>query len=112
MLPIYKLDSLRSVAGAAEKATCAELHAKLMAQRGEADVLTYGEKVWSEIRAIESAKLTTDQALAYFKGSDRFKPIKPPTEKMAGFRTLSGAEIALALDNKTPTLCLSPGRMA
>ena len=109
VLPIYKLDSLRSVAGAAEKATCAELHAKLMAQRGEADVLTYGDKVWSDIQAIESAKLTSEQALAYFKGSDRFKPIKPPTEKMAGFRSLSGAEIALALDNKTPTLYLSPG---
>lgn len=109
VLPIYKLDSLRSVAGAAEKATCAELHAKLMAQRGEAGVLTYGDKVWSDIQAIESAKLTSEQALAYFKGSDRFKPIKPPTERMAGFRSLSGAEIALALDNKTPTLYLSPG---
>ncbi len=109
VLPIYKLDSLRSVAGATAKVTCAELHAKLMAQRGEANVLTYGDKVWSEIQAIESAKLTTDKALEYFKGSDRFKPVKPPTEKMAGFRSASGAEIALALDNKTPTLYLSPG---
>lgn len=109
VLPIYKLDSLRSVAGAVGKPTCAELHAKLMAQRGDVDVPTYGDKVWSEIQAIESAKLTTDQAHTYFKGSDRFKPIKPPTEKMAGFRSLSGAEIAIALDNKTPTLYLSPG---
>ncbi len=109
VLPIYKLDSLRSVAGAVGKPTCAELHAKLMAQRGEVDVLAYGDKVWSEIQAIESAKLTTDQAHAYFKGSDRFKPIKPPTQKIAGFRGLGGAEIAIALDNKTPTLYLSPG---
>jgi 5-methylcytosine-specific restriction protein B len=109
VLPIYRLDSLRSVSGGAMSSTCADLHSALMAQRGQTDLLTYGDQIWKKIQTLESAKLTTDQAHAYFKEPDRFTAIKAFTEKMAGFRTLNGLELALALDNKTPTLYLSAG---
>src|SRR5690606_24766102 len=42
--------------------------------------------------------------------SEHFVPIKPATNVMAGYQTIDGAQIALALDNKKTTLYLSPGQ--
>lgn len=109
ILPIYKLESLRAVAGAGASATSAQLHQLLLAQRGELGLLEYGDAVWAKVQAIEAAKLSTEQALAYFKGSERFKLTKEPSAFMSGFRCQNGLEIALALDNKTVTLYLSQG---
>lgn len=109
VLPIYRRESLVDAAGQDSKASCSALHTELMGRRGDADVLTYGDEVWEKVQAIESEKLTTEQAQEFFKGSDRYEAIKAPTDKMAGFRASDGLEIALALDNKTVTLYLSAG---
>lgn len=109
VLPIYKKESLQFVAGAGPGATCAELHAQLLSQRGGADLLTFGDSVLAKVREAEAAKLSTPQALAFFKSSDRFTAIKEPSAFMSGFRCQNGLEIALALDNKVVTLYLSQG---
>jgi 5-methylcytosine-specific restriction enzyme B len=105
---IYKLDHLRSVAGTDKGLAPPELHAHITAQLGSKHILEYGDELWNKIQEIEAAQLSTKTALQHLQ-SIGITPIKPPTEKIAGFRFQSGREIALALDNKTPTFFLSPG---
>lgn len=109
VLPIYKLDHLRSAIGVKTKMTAAEMHAQLMAHRAGKNILEYGDEIWDKVQTIESAQLTTEAAHDFFKASNLFVEIEPATEKMAGFRCETGKEIALALDNKVPTLYFSQG---
>ena len=109
VLPIYKLDHLRSAIEGDKKLTGAEMHARLLADRAGRDLLEYGDEVWARVQAIEAAQLSTEAAHEFLKTSTRFSEIKTATDKMAGFRCESGREIALALDNKFPTVYLSSG---
>lgn len=109
VLPIYKKESLQAIASSDTQKSCSAMHSRLMAKRGELDVLAYGDELWSQIQVIDDAKLDTGEAYAFFDNSDQFEPVKPATKNMSGFRTPDGLEIALALDNKTPTLYLSQG---
>jgi len=109
VLPIFKKESLHAVASREKRVSCSEMHVQLMAKRNGQNLLTYGDELWGQIQAIESAKLSTPDTHAFLMASDRFTPIKLATDKMAGFRTAEGLEVALALDNKTPTLYLSQG---
>jgi 5-methylcytosine-specific restriction protein B len=105
---IYKLDHLRAVAGNEKGMSAPDLHDRITAQLGSKHILEYGDELWNKIQEIEAAQLSTKTALQHLQDS-AFTPIKPPTEKMAGFRSQSGREIALALDNKTPTIYLQAG---
>jgi 5-methylcytosine-specific restriction protein B len=109
VLPIYKLDHLRSAIGSKANMAAAEMHAQLMADRAGKNVLEYGDEIWGKVHEIQSAQLTTEAAHDFLKASSHFVEIKAATEKMAGFRSATGKEIALALDNKVPTLYLSQG---
>lgn len=109
IVPLYKRTRLQMLSGLAAKASCVELQRYLAARRGDVDVLSYGDALLSKALALESEILTTPQALAYLQASERFQALKPPTENMAGFRTADGRELALAMDNQTPTIYASPG---
>lgn len=109
VLPIYKRESLQAIFDSNKKATCAEMHGDFMTKLGSADLLTYGDQLLGRIKVIEEAKLSTSDALTYLQSSESFKPIKTPTDKMAGFRSDEGRELALVLGNRIPTLFLSPG---
>ena len=109
VLPIYKQESLQTIAGAGEHEPCEKLHAKLMEARQGQELLAYGQSCLGRLQEIQARLLTTAQAHKYLETSERFLAIKEPTEKFAGFRCKSGKELVLALDNNTPTLYLSPG---
>lgn len=109
IVDIYKLDHLRTVTGAGKQVSAPALHSRLTAQLGSKHILSLGDELWKRIEEVEAKLLTTQAALEYLQSSTAFKPIKEPTEKMAGFESGSGRQVALALDNKTPTLYLSQG---
>lgn len=110
VLPVFKKESLQAVSDQSQNASCAQMQQALLSLRGATDLLSYGDGLLSRIRAIEQAQLSSADALEFLQSSDRFRPIKEPTSKMAGFRTEGGKELALSLDNKLqPTVFLSPG---
>lgn len=109
VLPIYKQESLQTLAGAGKREPCEKLHATLMQARQGQELLAYGQSCLARLQEIQARQLTTTQAREYLETSERFSATKEPTDKVAGFRCESGQEVVLALDNKTPTLYLSPG---
>lgn len=112
VLPLYKPASLRAVSGQTNTASCAELHRWLMSRREGQHVLDYGQQLWNQVETIEAELLTSEAALAWLQQVDGLQAIKPPTEKMAGFRLPDGRELALIRQNKVPTVFVSPGTWA
>lgn len=108
VLPIYRLEYLQKAAGSRSRSGL-ELQRALMREAAGQPVLAYYDEVLARIQAELHAKLSTEQALAFLRESGQFALVKEPAQKMAGFRTSDGREIALALDNKKPTLYLEPG---
>ena len=109
ILNIFKLEHLREALGSDQELPPSQMHPKLVAGRDDKQILEYGDELWNKIQEAEAALLTTKVAQQFFQESDRFAPVKPPTERMAGFRLRNDRQIALALDNKTPTFYLSTG---
>lgn len=109
VLPIYKQESLQALAGITNGQPCDHLHATLMKEGQEQELLAYGQTCLMRLQGIQARQLTTDQVRVFLQTSERFSAIKEPTDKAAGFRCESGKEVVLALDNKTPTLYLSTG---
>lgn len=109
VLPIFKLDHLQAVIESKGAMSGAQMHTRLLADRGTKDLLEYGDEVWAEVQKIESTKLSTEAAHEFLKTSSRVSAIKSHTQYIAGFRFENGREIALALDNKVPTFYLTPG---
>jgi 5-methylcytosine-specific restriction enzyme B len=109
ILNIYKLRHLRALAGDTEDRSAGELHKALTAKLNGKHILAYGDELWSQVQAIEAALLSTKEAHEMLQKSKSYKPIKAATDKMAGFETSAQRQLALALDNKAPTIYLSPG---
>jgi len=109
VLPIFKKESLQAITSPDKRKSCSAMHAHFMAQRQGQDLLAYGDQLWAKIQAIDAAKLSTEDAYTFLANSEQFVSTKPVTKTMSGFRTEGGLEIALALDNKAPTLYLSQG---
>lgn len=106
---IFTFDQLRKVTGSGKQVSAPELQAKITAQLGNKHILSLGDELWKKIEDLEAQQLTTDAALEYLRSLATYQPVKEPTEKMAGFVTPIGRQLALALDNKAPTFYLSPG---
>lgn len=109
VLPIFKPESLRTAAGIKKKIPQQEMYAALMAAKGDENIFTYADELWAKVVALQAAKLTTEQAYEFLLVSERFKPTKSPTDKMAGFESEAGLQLALVLENKAPTIFLSDG---
>jgi 5-methylcytosine-specific restriction protein B len=71
--------------------------------------LEYGDEVWALVQKKLSTELSPEDADNFFKQSDQFKQIKPPTQKIAGYVNTQGAQLALDLDNKKTTLYFKAG---
>ncbi|HEY8357123.1 MAG TPA: AAA family ATPase [Ramlibacter sp.] len=110
IINIFKLENLRAMVPQGKGQVASQLHPQLAAQRGGRHVLEYADELWGRIQQIEAAQLAPAAALKFLQESDRFSPVRPPVEKMAGFRVkANGREVALARDNKQTTIYLSPG---
>jgi 5-methylcytosine-specific restriction protein B len=108
IVPIFKADYLR-VALANREKQISKLHEMLMQEAAGKSILAYGDAVWTRIQPLIRTELSAKQALEYFEQSERFGAIKPPNQKMAGFASGEGRQLALALDNIKTTLYLSDG---
>jgi 5-methylcytosine-specific restriction protein B len=110
VLPVFLLAALQAQPGTAPKSSCAELHRVLMSAKPEDEpLLAYGQRLWSTAEQMLQASLSNDEVLAYLQGYPGLTPIKPPTEKHAGFRCLDGRELCLLRSRKTPVLYVQPG---
>jgi 5-methylcytosine-specific restriction protein B len=111
VLPVYSGDHLAAYLERNSKRNLADLQKAAMARRGDADLFEFGAEVWDTAEATLAAmSLRMEDALAYLQESpERFVPIKDRTEKIAGFMTSEGRNVALALDNKSARLWLEPG---
>lgn len=111
VLPIYKAEHLRAAAGS--KVVGLQypvLYEQLLAERGDASVFACADRAWAKASTALAQVLTPDDAMAFFCDQpERFHPIKPPSQYIAGFSTLSGRQLALVRDNKETTLFLAPG---
>lgn len=111
VLPVFSGDHLAAYLEWNSKRNIAELQKAAMAQRGDADLFQFGADVWDRAEATLAAmSLRIEDVQAYMQESpERFQPIKNPTDKIAGFVTSEGRQVALALDNKAARLWLEPG---
>lgn len=108
ILPIFKSDWLRAAIGSNEKRV-SELQQQVMKNFSGKDILQYGNEVWESIQKKLSTELTPAEAEKFFNQSDRFTQVKEPTQKIAGYESTHGDQLALALDNKKTTLYLKAG---
>lgn len=111
VLPVYSGDHLAAYLERTSKRNIADLQKATMARRGDTDLFQFGAEVWDTAGATLAAmSLRMEDALAYLQESpERFQPIKNRTDKIAGFMTSEGRNVALALDNKSARLWLEPG---
>lgn len=110
VLPIFLPAALQAVPGTVPKSNCAQLHRALMTAKPEDEpLLAYGQRLWSTAEQVLHARLSNDEVLAYLQAYPGLAPIKPPTEKHAGFRCLDGRELCLLRSRKTPVIYVQPG---
>jgi 5-methylcytosine-specific restriction enzyme B len=111
VLPIYKAEHLRAAVGSKVGGPkYPELYKQLLAGRGDASVFECADRAWEKASAALAQVLTPDDAMAFFGNQpERFYPIHPPSQDIAGFSILSGRQLALVRDNKEATLFLAPG---
>lgn len=108
VLPIFKTEYLQLALGSKERKVSV-LHRRLMEDRGDKDVQTYGDVIWEKVQAKLNTDLSVQEARDYFESSGRFHAVKPATQKIAGYESVDGLQIALALDNQRTTLYLETG---
>ncbi|MDC8773351.1 AAA family ATPase [Roseateles albus] len=111
IMPVYKRQWLNQLSCMDAKTPCSAMHQKLMAQRGDVDLMQYGEQLWNQVLDAEreTAPLSNDDALRYLQTCGQLEAIKPPTIAVAGFRCRNGQELALIRRREKPVLFLSPG---
>lgn len=110
VLPIFLRAALQALPGTVPKSNCAQLHRALIAAKsGDEPLLAYGQRLWRMAEQLLHSRLSNDEVLAYLQTYPGMKPIKPPTEKHAGFRCLDGRELCLLRRRKTPVIYVQPG---
>ncbi len=110
VLPIYSKESLQAISATDVGKSCQAMQARLMSEWGGHDILEYGDRLWKRIEEINAAKLDAGDAYSFLSASEQYEKIRDATQNMSWFRSVpEGLEIALARDNKVPTLYLSQG---
>lgn len=110
VLPIYLRSALQALPGTVSGSNCAQLHRALMAAKpGDEPLLAYGQRLWSTAQQVLRARLSNDEVLTYLQDYPGLTPIKPPTERHAGFRCIDGRELCLMRSRKTPVIYVQPG---
>ncbi|MDK1388845.1 hypothetical protein QN224_25930 [Sinorhizobium sp. 8-89] len=116
VLPIFKAEYLRAYLGSGEK-RASELQKQVLANRVQADaprdtwsgLFDYADQVWNVAQQIVRTELSPADAKAFFDNHERFAPIKPPTQKIAGYQASDGGQLALELERQKTTIYLSAG---
>ena len=108
VLPIYKSEWLRVVLHSTDKRVSV-LQKQIIENISGKHILEYYDEVLSLVKEELSTELSPEEADSFFKRSDQFTQIKPPTQKIAGYVNSQGMQLALALDNKKTTLYFKAG---
>ncbi|NOV25986.1 hypothetical protein E5S69_21005 [Cupriavidus necator] len=108
ILPVLKLEYLQVAVGSNQKKV-STLQRELMEHKDGRGLFEYGDAVWAEVQGKIGTELTAEEARGFLEQSDRFTPIKAATQKMAGYSTSRGRQLALLLENKKATIYLEAG---
>ena len=109
VLPVFSGNMLSVLTGKSAKKERLEALDMLMKQQGTRNLFEYSQALWQKADELMTAAFDADKAQLFFDESEGFKPIKPATQYIAGYESLSGKQIALVRNNKKVSLFLQPG---
>lgn len=108
ILPVYNSHYLRLITDSNRKSV-SEMQAQLIAKITDKNVFEYIDELWGPLEKKLKTELSPLEAQSYLDKLQRFRPIKSPTQRIAGYKHDYGHELALALDNKKTTFYFNSG---
>lgn len=108
ILPVYNSHYLKLLTDSNQKST-SEMQALLIANINDKNVFEFIDELWGPLEKKLKTELSPLDAKVHLDKLQYFSPIKPPTQKMAGYKHENGHELALALDNKKTTFYFKSG---
>ncbi len=109
VLPIFKGEYLNLLLDTPES-NLSTVHRRLMAERSDLPLLKYGDILWGKVQQALHEQANPLKAQAYLDASASYRLLKEPTDKIAGYESETGKQIALSLKSKKPVLYVSPGQ--
>jgi len=111
LIPVYSADLLAAYLGERPSKSLLDLQRAALAKRGDANIFSFGEEVWTRGEAIlKQSSLTPDEAIAFLdEHPERFQPIKQATKYIAGYATSNGLQLAVNRSSGVAKLWLQPG---
>jgi 5-methylcytosine-specific restriction protein B len=110
VLPIYKLAYLQAAANQ-ESRSAVDLQQELIRHHPNGqDLFEYSDEVWGIVKKKIEAELTPEQAREYLETTAQYRAFKPPTEKIAGYESPFGHQVALALNRERTIIYLRDGK--
>lgn len=87
------------------------LQREVQAKRGDAKLFEFAAQLWNTANdRLQEGTLSPDDALDYL--NERFTPIQEPSQKIAGFETDDGRQLALEREQQKTSIFLEPGQWA
>lgn len=109
VLPIFKGEYLNLLLDKPEP-NLSTAHRRLMTERSGRPLLEYGDILWDKVQQALHEQATPQKAQAYLDASASYRLLKEPTDKIAGYESELGKQLALSLTGKKTVLYVSPGQ--
>ncbi len=109
VLPVFSGNMLSVLTGKSARKERLQALDMLMTQQGSRSLFEFSQALWQTADELMSAAFDADKAQLFFDESEGFQAIKPATQYIAGYESLSGKQIALVRNNKKVSLFLQPG---
>ncbi|MFV7642585.1 AAA family ATPase [Shewanella algae] len=109
VLPVFSGNMLSVLTGKSARKERLQALDMLMMQQGTRSLFEFSQALWQTADELMSAAFDADKAQLFFDESEGFQAIKPATQYIAGYESLSGKQIALVRNNKKVSLFLQPG---
>lgn len=109
VLPVFSGNMLSVLTGKSARKERLQALDMLMTQQGTRNLFEFSQTLWQTADELMSAAFDADKAQLFFDESEGFQAIKPATQYIAGYESLSGKQIALVRNNKKVSLFLQPG---
>lgn len=106
--PIFTGELLSEITGT-PGISVADGQRHIMASIAERDIFEYASALLKKAEEQIALKFSTAKAKEYLDKAATYSPIKPATDKVAGYQSLGGQQLALILSNAKVTLFLEPG---
>lgn len=110
ILPVFKRKHLNAfLTPSSPIQSMPQLQREVQARRGDASLFEFAANVWNAANEqLQQGLLTLEDALEYL--NERFTPILEPSQKIAGFETDAGRQLALDREQQKVSIFLEPGQ--